>query len=294
MDHLAEALVNARGFASRRTSTSTRQSGRSISPKPDPSLCSFCKSEAAAISITKSLTKKTIPLCLVHYYTTKNARIDPKKVSIVDKNATKQQLPYVQDIFAEAFTELQKDILNESARAFNEMSKRGSDPLSILNDHSFVKKSKVQMSKPRAFSTKDGSVSDGGFMRQINKKEVDLIEQQRNRIKTPASNTLHAGDVIKLVQKEKANPYKRRKISSKSSWALVLEGKTTSDDNVPIESNEQTISTCKCGGKGLIFGNTTSRNNDVSKAEIWGTKRDHDVATRFQCQACGKIWNELE
>lgn len=56
MDHLAEALGNARGFASRRTSTSTRERARSTSPKPDTSLCSFCKSEAAAISVESSIS----------------------------------------------------------------------------------------------------------------------------------------------------------------------------------------------------------------------------------------------
>ena len=113
----------------------------------DPPICTFCESENAAIYISRSLSKKNVPLCLVHYYTTRSCRIDPRKVCVINasspdenngiedaSNELKSQLPYVNDLFAQAFTELQKEIAAESARSFHEMSNLGSDPLSILQD----------------------------------------------------------------------------------------------------------------------------------------------------------------
>lgn len=84
------------------------------------------------------------PFCLIHYYTTRACRIDPSQVVEVIRNGdasneedsdrqeseSKQQLPYMQKLFSEAFLELQKEIGEESARSFRETS---SDPLSILS-----------------------------------------------------------------------------------------------------------------------------------------------------------------
>jgi len=305
-DPLAAALRSAKGRprsrstnqsnATRRTSSSTRPrstSPKSNTPSSSASLCSFCEAEAAAVCISKSLTKTIIPLCLVHYYTTRNCRIDPKKVAVIDKDEMKTQLPYVQDLFSDAFTELQKEIATESARSFNEMAKRGSDPLSILND---ARKPKV---KPRAgpvTNTKEGRAGDGGFMQQTQRREVDLVEQQRNRVvgadgthsrRTTGSRIKPPGQMA-----TDGNPYKRRKTSAKSIWNLALDGETKSVE--PTKPHTHGV-TCSCGSVDVeMFGNTTSRNNDVGKAETWGTKRENDVSTRYQCQGCGKIWNEEE
>ena len=59
--------------------------------------CSFCDSQAAAICINKSISKTKVPLCLVHYYTTRSCRIDPKKLSVISQDEMKAQLPYVSD-----------------------------------------------------------------------------------------------------------------------------------------------------------------------------------------------------
>jgi len=303
-DPLAAALSNAKGFSRRSASSSNRShqfndntrrnNGGRKSPKRDMSICSFCESEAAAICISKSLTKTKIPLCLVHYYTTRSCRIDPQKVSVIEEEEVKSQLPYVQDLFSEAFTELQKEIATESARSYNEMSKRKLDPLSILNDDH--RKPRAQIPRGLHTNSKDGAASDGGFMRHVQRREIDLITEQKKRVTISNESAIgvsqqHNGD--NRPKKIEINPYKRRKLSSKSSWHIVLEGKTRPEP----ESTKQLDSftnKCTCGGNAVMFGNTTSRNNDVSKGDIWGTSREHDISARWQCQECGKIWNELE
>ena len=302
-DPLAAALSKAKGISRRSASSSNRTTqfndnarrnnvGRK-SPKQDMSICSFCESEAAAICITKSLTNTKIPLCLVHYYTTRSCRIDPQKVSVIKEEEVKSQLTYVQDMFAEAFTELQKEIATESARSYNEMSKLKSDPLSILNDDKRKPRAKVPRGLPK--NSKDGMASDGGFMRHVQRRETDLITEQKKRVTISNESAVgisqqHNSD--NRPKKIESNPYKRRKLSSKSIWHLVLEGKTRPEPESPKQLDAFT-NKCACGGNAVMFGNTTSRNNDVSKGDIWGTSRN-DTSTRWQCQKCGKIWNELE
>ena len=243
--------------------------------------------------------------------------MDPQKVSIINKDEVSAQLSYVQDLFSEAFTELQKEISMEAAKSFESMVERGSDPLSILKDPR-----RKTIARPRPSnkkSTKDGNVNDGGFMKRVQSKEIELLEQQKKRISlsngigpVPVSGPDGLDDDgrsegndrrarVSRAKPKESNPYKRRKISAKSSWNLVLNGnlkenlREAEDDNQ--NSNKKTDFfgvTCTCGGVSSVFGNTTSRNNDVPKAETWGTKRDNEIMTRYQCQSCGKIWNEEE
>jgi hypothetical protein len=80
----------------------------------------------------------------------------------------------VQDIFAEAFTELQKDIREESARVFKSAA-NSDDPLAILlgdgntNTHprrtSFGFVSNSGASRKRKFKSA-GKESDGGFLQR--------------------------------------------------------------------------------------------------------------------------------
>jgi hypothetical protein len=297
------------------TSINTSRSSRSNSPKfnshSNPSICSFCESEAAAIFISKSLSKTTIPLCLVHYYTTRSCRIDPKKVSIINPQELNTQLPYANDIFAEAFTQLQKEISTESARSFHEMFSRESDPLSILNDvHARRSRRGPGVKPPPPASaykkpTKEGNATDGGFMKHIQKKEIDLVQMQKHRIQQEYNdrtdtNRLLAGSRAGQTKTEEINPYKRRKISTKSSWHYVLDDnfettkKGDSASKAMIATEQLFDQKCSCGGDAVLFGNTMSRNNNNHKAEIWGTKRENDISMRYQCKTCTKIWNEEE
>lgn len=355
-DLLGAALRSAKGMPSRSKSRSSQNNHKSLpgfaklssksrstlsrsnSPKPNSAsnsferhftknpICSFCESESAAICISKSLSKTTIPLCLAHYYTTRSCRIDPKKVSVVDEKELSSQLHYANDLFAEAFTELQKDISIQSAKSFHEMSRRGSDPLSILNDtHSRPKinTGRMKSKKPASFhskiSAKDGNAEGGGFMKHIKQKEIDLRQLQNERIQNNQryanSNNSYEGRSAHMRQEggsryghivtkaAEINPYKRRKLSAKSSWHHILNENENhssdlkvaySSDKLLLASTEMVVDKkCSCGGGAILFGNTSSRNNDVPKAEIWGTKRDTEMV-RYQCRACAKIWNEEE
>lgn len=96
----------------------------------------------AVVLIKNTLTTKAY--CLFHYYTSKAGRVPSEKVEFIQDDDTNQlntQLPYVQELFTKAFTELQQDISLESNKSFQSMVARGTDPLSILTDHNTKKRS---------------------------------------------------------------------------------------------------------------------------------------------------------
>eukprot|EP01083_Nonionella_stella_P293568 998423_1 len=288
-----------------RSKNRSRNKSPNTNDRSREEICSFCGSEPAAVLITKTLTQKTTPLCLVHYYTTRACRIDPQKVTFLGEKEATNQLPYVQDLFAEAFSELQKDISTEAARSFHEMSKKTLDPLSILNDHDASSRnrgysSKMRPSKFKPNSTKSGAANDGGFMSHVQQRETDLIERQKRMVNQSSltagnSSIQHVNRNTNSSLPQKSNPYKRRKRSSVSTWNMVLDGglDKLKVKQVDIEKPDEAIGiTCSCGSEKVkIFGNITGRNNDVPKAETWGTKRENEVSTRYQCQTCGRIWN---
>lgn len=294
-DQLAMALGKAKGLSRRRSLHDKIQPDSAASmSSSEPEICSFCGAEAAAVSISKTISKTKQPMCLIHYYTTRSCRIDPQRVSIIDNGEVTKQLPYAQELFSEAFLELQNEIATECARSFNEMAKLGSDPLSILNDNR--RKSSAVAKPPRINkkgSKQQGGEYDGGFMTHIQQREVDLMEEQRKRSK----DDRRLRDT-RLQSENNINPYKRRKISTKSSWHLVLNGDTqtsrfSSDSLRHLQGEVADFKMkCTCGGDGLRVGSTMSKNDDVAKAETWGTKRDDNVSERYQCQKCGKIWNQ--
>ncbi len=267
------------------------------------------------ISITKSFTTKCY--CLLHYYTTKACRISTDHVQIIngDNNGGvgdesrslneewNTQLPYTQTLFKEAFTELQNEISTESERSFHSMVERN-DPLSILTmDNSSTKKISNRWGTASAYmdnkkiSTEKGEGDDdgGGFLHQAHSKERKLMREQSRRIEKAARES------INTVVQVQENPYKRRKTSSKSSWHLVLSSKKGKNNNsrplttakIDFTSTSVEGITCSCGSKNIeLCGNVTSRNNNVSKADTWGFKRDDDVKTIVRCTNCNKTWSE--
>ncbi len=248
--------------------------------------CCFCDEQYGLVMIKKSFTTK--PYCLFHYYTTKACRIDTSKVSLIEIEASDEfrlQLVYIQEIFAEAFTELQKEISTEANKSFQSMVERGNDPLSILIDS--CKQNRVKHPKPT------GSSMEGGFMRHLqNSKESKLMEEQLHR------NELAARESVSSIHNN-VNLSKRRKISLKSSWHLVFDKKPDYNEknnhDWDIKENKDSISgmKCSCGSHDIILcGNITGRNDEIPKAEIWGLKRDNEVSSRFQCINCSKIWNQ--
>ncbi|KAL7441366.1 hypothetical protein ACHAXH_006930 [Discostella pseudostelligera] len=108
--------------------------------------CNICNGESCFLIPSIASPRH---FCMLHYYTTGAYRsnnhsksktastttgIATKKKSsslLVDCHRMEKQLPKVQELFAEAFIELQKDIGEESARAFHSVA-TAEDPLAIL------------------------------------------------------------------------------------------------------------------------------------------------------------------
>ena len=112
-------------------------------------LCCFCKRFPPAVNVHRPAPTKhrshqqsphraMKPYCLSCYYTTSAIRQDTDKYVSVCPNEDNSghsreievQLPGIQQLFSEAFLELQKELSDESARAFRQQKK---DPLAALD-----------------------------------------------------------------------------------------------------------------------------------------------------------------
>lgn len=181
---------------------------------------------------------------------------------------------------------------------------------------------------------KAGKAQDGGFLREVQLPERLLkTQQQQARLQrqqvarmnraaaTSASGlgaTTAAGKSTTLAQASSNSSSKRRKGSGRSIWNMAMDGvgpelaeaaaamravkdRRQDDGDGNMNSNNYHDDTnnafnvvCSCGSQKVrSFGNVTSRNQDVRKGEIWGTDRDA-VVNRYQCNQCGKMWNEEE
>lgn len=110
----------------------------STAPTP-PKPCFVCGVTESCMVIPSIAGSQN--LCLLHYYTTGAHRTAcgktdtpnnrRKRSILVDNRTIYQQLTKVQEIFAEAFIELQKEIREESARVF-QSAFDSDDPLAML------------------------------------------------------------------------------------------------------------------------------------------------------------------
>lgn len=299
--------------------------------------CSFCARStmpAAVYVMLPVLGSKTrrakIPYCLKCYYTTSAVRQDPQKyVSILSADEQARQLPEIQHMFSECFLELQQEISEESARAFQRQKK---DPLAaMMLHHASNNKRKLKhitgKAPPDPDAKKAGKASDGGFLRDISiperllkmKEKQALLQQQHTIVRSQGTygtatrseevgrNPISGGgNMFGMAATNKAKLLnQRRKGSRKSIWNLVMDHGP--DGKAPIQAQSHMVSTqddndalsgdatCKCGSQNVRnFGNVTSRNQDMRKGEIWGTDRGNEVITRYQCNKCGRTWNEEE
>merc|ERR1712157_559317 len=96
---------------------------------------------------------------------------------------------------------------------------------------------------------------------------------------------------------------KRRKGSRKSIWNLAMDKGPDGELATVAESFHEGVYEnninlnirCDCDSDDVQnFGSITSRNEQARKGEIWGTDRGEDVISKYQCNKCGKIWNEIE
>lgn len=279
--------------------------------------CSFCGQVPAAVSVKLPvlLRKKRAPTpyCLACYYTTSAVRQDPAKyASVCDQEQLDEQLTPMQQLFSEAYVDLQKQLQAESERAF---SKQKSDPLAMLHSGSGLAPRRMahrglKAPKPESEKKKEGDRSDGGFLRSVPLPER-LLRTQKEQARLQQAqiarmNQMAAGPTNRESSSSSfatANPfgtgsvYQRRKSSKKSIWNLAMDPNTKDVDAKEGEEAARLMEdtpACSCGSKNVrAFGTITSRNQDLKKGETWGMKdRGSEVVSRYQCNECGKMWNE--
>ena len=315
--------------------------------KYSKSNCTFCQNTPATILITgKLMGSDPKPLCLTHYYTTRSVLVTninrihviPKLSSSPENNGSQNntktsnfetQLLSIQELFSQAFIELQKDVAEESARSFNQM-KNSSDPLSILNDNRNHKLQRQRLRKRKLKAKQNIQTEDkeGGFIRYIalpdkmiqhEKKQKNLIQIQSELNDSQKKETnLKLNNAIETDKsKMEYNPYKRRKPKKKSYWDLNESSSSKSDPilssslssanqiNLSIVENSISCHNPKCNSQNIkkIQNNINMQhlcndnNQAMTKGEIWGYK-DRDNAdingssTMFHCLDCGKVWRE--
>lgn len=224
--------------------------------------------------------KAPTTFCWLHYYTSRAVRADEKDIEILvgeGHHAMDTETGELQDIFAEAYLELQQEVSTESALSFK---KQKEDPLAILN--SFRGKPK----KPPALARERQDPNAGGFLRSVplparfEKTQQALREEEHNQIARVA----------------RANPYQKRKPSRKSIWKQAMEKPSELETAAVREVASVPSAACSCGSTdSQRTGNISSRNASVNKADIWGSKdRSDEIVVRYQCNQCGKTWNEDE
>jgi hypothetical protein len=292
-------------------------------------LCAMCPSPAAIWSVpaaskqnhqsesssfSKSIYSKNSgnpkePLCLLHFYTTDACRQEPANkddvAAVVDSAEFRKQLPKQQEMFAEAFLQVQREIqdaiMNSSTNSFSRAnSTSDSDPLSIIVNLS--QNSHKKRKNPVSFRRKELRLQplEGGFLRDIPIPERLLhVQQQQARQQQELIARMNQQSIP-----TEANLTKRRAPSRTSVWQVL-----SNDDRKPaalhalskniMDSIADDILTdqitCACGNRQVqIVSSNSNRNQDMSKAETWGNKDRHDeIVSRYACARCGKTWNEV-
>eukprot|EP00934_Nitzschia_sp_Nitz4_P000414 Nitzschia sp. Nitz4//scaffold195_size40117//260//1141//NITZ4_007571-RA/size40117-processed-gene-0.20-mRNA-1//-1//CDS//3329540350//414//frame0 len=261
----------------------------------DPNaLCNFCGQMTAAVAVDMpvSVGRKRTPTsyCLICYYTTTAVRQDPQKyVHTLDEAALQEQLPPLQDLFSQVYVDLSKEVAEASEKAFAQMK----DPLASLRGTATKRVASASTTTPRRMSPKElaakkaGKETDGGFLRPV-------------KVPLHLSSPTNKGNGDNHVQSSITNfmtEASRRKPTRRSIWNLAMDKTIRTDEATKANAANPQPShdaVCTCGSKNVqLFGNMTSRNQDLKKGETWGMKdRGEDVVSRYQCNDCGKLWNE--
>lgn len=274
---------------------------RTASLKTDDTLCSFCQRAPAVISVQRALPHRLTKtysqtLCLLHYYSTSAVR-ETKSVSVIDSSLLQEQLPKVQELFAEAFVQLQQTIQEEVAKSFDDTNYNDNnhDPLAVVQDLHRRRRCPTTALVPpkRATSNNNNMATEGGFLRPTPLPQRLLLKRQQQVAKQHEleKRMRRASD---LTQKRKPN---RTNIWNQvSSSAAVGAHDKRLMKNAPVDAiMEEANPMCtSCQSHNVTqIGNLTSRNGDMAKGETWGSKdRGDEVLGRYQCQDCGKVWNE--
>ena len=178
---------------------STSTSSSSAPPKP----CNICKEESCIVipSIASSLH-----LCLLHYYTTGAHQRHPRSATIpiaessrkrnfslfVENQKIQHQLPKVQELFSEAFIDLEKEIREESARRFQSEAE---DPLAALLDstapsslgYPSAPSARTSMFRSKLSTSSRGTSSRGAPSNSLSFRKRTISNQTIN------NNSIHSG-----------------------------------------------------------------------------------------------------
>ncbi len=299
----------------KRPANMSRASSGAGGTKDGAQVCNFCAKTPAAVSVSLPVLgrKKRAPTgyCLVCYYTTSAVRQDPTKhVCLLDAEQHQLQLPTIQELFSECFLELQQELAEESTRAFSRQRK---DPLAMLSASSNSKNNNNKKRRktslhnkgqaPDLFRKQEGKATDGGFLREIGLPErLKRTQQEQERLQheqlarmNQAASAARRASRTTNTSSSSSTIAQRRKGSGKSIWNLAMGNSKKIVSYKESSANNLHSIACTCGSKDVqSFGNITSRNQEVRKGEIWGTDRGEEVINRYQCNKCGRTWNEVE
>jgi hypothetical protein len=275
-------------------------------PKQLEGFCSFCQTEPAALRVnTPSSVGNERPhqqqFCLLHYYTTNAVQSKPENVSILNQIELEQQLPDMQSLFADVFLEVKQELSEEAARSFQATAH---DPLAIIGKLHKTPFTKQQ--KPPSARSLSKEANGGGFIQPIPLPER-LLRTQHLQAQKQAALVRRMEHASKQTSATAANAShtQRRKPTRKSIWNVMEDNayKPAATDEATIASQDTTsfvetstsVVCSSCGSnKVACLSSGTNRNNDSTKGEIWGSGSRDEIVMRYQCQSCGKTWNEQE
>jgi hypothetical protein len=269
------------------------------------------------------------PLCLLHFYTTNACRhvtasgymnVSQQEqntiATVIDSIALQQQLPRQQELFAEAYLQIQQeiqDVLQQQNQEPVEAStdqNRSDDPLAIitaLNQGGYSHKSRSGTSSyqpydniksllPRMKKVKPPNVfPEGGFLRHVPTPEriVQVQQQQIQQQQALIDRMNESTDTDAAVTKRKAvtstngtvDVTQRRKPTRTNVWNIISHEDRThaattsssSSSNDPTTILDASV-VCSCGSSTSVevLSSNTNKSQDMTKAETWGNKDRHD------------------
>ena len=290
MPKTGNTLPYSAGSKRQRTSTTTTTT----------ELCSMCQTSLSNVVVGLPMGRRLVktPLCWLHYYTSRAVR-EPQQQVVVTSFAPDDD---IQTLFSEAFIELQQEFAEESARTFSIQNK---NPLGIINSLRGKRKNQPSSSVPKATKQqlqlqlqqqqKLHDKDAGGFFKPIQLPERFQKTQRQLAQTTATAPPPPTTATSSIIDDGYGNPYRRRKGSKKSIWNMAMDD-TQKSIKPTMEESHHATSICTCGSTKDVTstGNITNRNNEMSKGETWGVKDGPNVVMRYQCNVCGKIWNEEE
>ena len=291
------------------TTSAVRVLGRSSSAT-NVSASLGSKPAAAAAAAAASELKKASR----NSEATTTTTLADNKVTVINHKALEEQLPGQQELFAEAFVQLRQELQEIAMKQF---TAHGHDPLAILHDlhhrHASTTTTAAAAASKKRSGRKDPPLNpqqkrhkimdqSGGFLHRPAPLPERLQKLQQSTRAPPPNRRPPP------LQHQRHDPTQRRKVSRKSVWNVLLEGddpgsnkktttttktKNTNYDWTP--GQDKLCTSCGSGEVQTISSNASQRNQDMAKAETWGNKdRGGEIITRYQCRACGKMWNEEE